>query len=321
MSLDGILFFCIFNFAEFDFCEIKCYVLCNSSCEVGGLKLIKSNLEAIPLINKFGQWLMKQGKLDNTIKTYKTVLIKFHEWLLRKGGNLSKLTKDDVQTYMSYLESENKSPSTIEKVFVAISVFARFLQKPEIVQNIQRKQNQKNKQVAPESLEASERDRLLHEVKQDGNLRDIAIVYTLLHTGIRVSEICALNRSDVEINENNGSLVVLDDKGNKKRVVPLSKEVRHHLKEYIDSLNDTHDALFISSFNKRISTRAIQYMLKKYNVNPHKLRHTFCSELVQKGIDITTVAELAGHSDVNITKRYSKFSVNDLEDAINRTFV
>jgi integrase/recombinase XerD len=283
--------------------------------------LKKSNLEVISLINKFSQWLMEQGKSDSTIKTYRTVLTKFHEWLLRKGGNLGELTKDDVQTYMIYLESENKSPSTIEKIFVAINVFARFLEKPEIVQNIQRKQHQKNKKVAPETLEASERDRLLHEVKQDGNLRDIAIVYTLLHTGLRVSEICALNRSDVEINEHNGSLVVLDGKGNKKRVVPLSKEVRYHLKEYIDSLNSTHDALFVSNFNKRMSTRAVQYMLKKYNVNPHKLRHTFCRELVQKGIDIRTVAELAGHSDVNITKRYSKPSAADLEDAINRTFV
>ena len=289
--------------------------------EIGGLKLTKSNLEAIPLIDKFSQWLTEEGKSDSTIETYRMVLTKFHEWLLRRDGKLGQLTKNDIQAYMIYLESENKSASTIEKIFVTISVFTRFLGKTEIVEGIQRKQKQKSKQIAPESLEVNERDNLLHEVKQDGNLRDIAIVYTLLHTGIRVSELCALNRSDVKINEHNGLVVILDAKGNKKRVVPLSKEVRYHLKKYIDSLNSTYEALFISNFNKRISTRSVQYMLKKYNVNPHKLRHTFCKELVQEGINIAAVAELAGHSDVNITRRYSNLSVTDLEDAINRTFV
>lgn len=289
--------------------------------ESRGLKLTKSNLEAIPLIDKFSQWLIEQEKSDSTVETYKLVLTKFHEWLLKRGVKLGQLTKSDIQAYMIYLESENKSTSTIEKTFVTISVFTRFLGKSEVVEGIKRKQNQKSKQITPESLEVDERERLLHEVKQDGNLRDIAIVYTLLHTGIRVSEICALNRSDLEINEHNGLLVILDAKGNKKRVVPLSKEVRYHLKKYIDSLNSAHDALFISNFNKRISTRAVQYMLKKYNVNPHKLRHTFCKELVQEGINIATVAELAGHSDVNITRRYSSLSVTDLENAINNTFV
>ena len=289
--------------------------------EIGGLKLTKSNLEAIPLIDKFSQWLTEEGKSDSTIETYRMVLTKFHEWLLRRDGKLGQLTKNDIQAYMIYLESENKSASTIEKIFVTISVFTRFLGKTEIVEGVQRKQKQKSKQITPESLEVNKRDNLLHEVKQDGNLRDIAIVYTLLHTGIRVSELCALNRSDVKINEHNGLVVILDAKGNKKRVVPLSKEVRYHLKKYIDSLNSTYEALFISNFNKRISTRAVQYMLKKYNVNPHKLRHTFCKELVQEGINIAAVAELAGHSDVNITRRYSSLSVTDLEDAINRTFV
>lgn len=289
--------------------------------ESRGLKLTKSNLEAIPLIDKFSRWLIEQGKSDGTVETYKLVLTKFHEWLLRRDVKLGQLTKNDIQAYMIYLESEKKSASTIEKIFVTINVFTRFLGKSEVIEGIKRKQNQKNKQIVPESLKVNERDCLLHEVKQDGNLRDIAIVYTLLHTGIRVSEICSLNRSDVEINEHNGSLIILDAKGNKKRVVPLSKEVRYHLKKYIESLNSTYDALFISNFNKRISKRTVQYMLKKYNVNPHKLRHTFCKELVQKGINIATVAELAGHSDVNITRRYSSLSTIDLEDAINNTFV
>jgi len=168
----------------------------------------KNSLEVIPLIDDFSQWLIESGKSDNTIKTYRAVLNQFHEWLLSEGRHLDQVTKNNVQTYMINLESNNKSASTIEKAFVTISVFARFLEKPEIVQNIERKRKEKNNEVVPQSLEASELDRLLSEVKQQGNLRDIAIVYTLLHTGIRVSEICALNLKDVEINKSDGFLII-----------------------------------------------------------------------------------------------------------------
>nr|WP_199866431.1 tyrosine-type recombinase/integrase [Priestia megaterium] len=273
------------------------------------------------MIDDFSQWLIESGKSDNTIKTYRAVLNQFHEWLLSEGRHLDQVTKNNVQTYMINLESNNKSASTIEKAFVTISVFARFLEKPEIVQNIERKRKEKNNEVVPQSLEASELDRLLSEVKQQGNLRDIAIVYTLLHTGVRVSEICALNHKDVEINKSDGFLIIRNAKGCKKRFVPLSTEARNSLKKYIDSLDSNHEALFVSNFDRRMSPRTVQYMLKKYNVNPHKLRHTFCHELVKKGIDIATVAELAGHSDVNVTKRYLKSSTSDLENAITQTFL
>jgi site-specific recombinase XerD len=61
-------------------------------------------------------------------------------------------------------------------------------------------------------------------------------------------------------------------------------------------------------------------MLKKYNVTPHKLRHTFCNQLVQKGIDIAVVAELAGHLDINVTKKYLKSPVQNLDSAIKQAF-
>ena len=68
--------------------------------------MTKSNLEAIPLIDKFSQWLIEQEKSDSTVETYKLVLTKFHEWLLRRGVKLGQLTKNDIQAYMIYLESD-----------------------------------------------------------------------------------------------------------------------------------------------------------------------------------------------------------------------
>ena len=68
------------------------------------------------------------------------------------------------------------------------------------------------------------------------------------------------------------------------------------------------------------SIRSVQRVFKKYGTHPHQLRHTYCRALVNVGIDIATVADLAGHSDINITRRYSKPTVFELEEAIEKAF-
>jgi integrase/recombinase XerD len=114
--------------------------------------LKKNKLEVIPLIDDFSQWLAEADKSDNTIKTYRAVLNQFHEWLLSEGMDLNHLKKKDVQQYITYLESQNKSLATVEKAFATISMFARFLKKLDVVQDIKRKQKDKKNQEAPDSL-------------------------------------------------------------------------------------------------------------------------------------------------------------------------
>ncbi len=271
------------------------------------------------LFDEFSKWQKEQGKADGTIKTYQGVLEKFQSWLTTKNIGIDEISKNDVQSYMDYLEYQQKSTGTIEKYLAAISVFSRFLGRSQIVLDIQRKEKIKDNEV-PETLNESEEKQLLLEVEADENLRNIAIVYTLLYTGIRLSELCELNHDDIILTDKKRTLFVKDQNGGIGRTIPLSKVVCKHLKNYTDSLDTSREALFVSSVNKRISTRAVQYMLQKYDVNPHKLRHTFCKRLINKGIDIRTVAQLAGHKDVNVTKRYAIDSEPNLEHAIDQAF-
>lgn len=271
------------------------------------------------LIDHFSEWQKEQGKADSTIKTYVGVLEKFKLWLNKSNKGFDQISKNDVQLYMDYLEAQQKNAGTIEKYLAAISVFSRFIGKSEIILDIQCKEKFKENEV-PESLEKHEEKLLLRAVKSDQNLRNIAIVYTLLYTGIRISELCALNVSDIKIDNDQKTLLIKDKIGKIERLIPLSQEASTHLKNYIDSLDKIQDALFISNVNKRISTRAVQYMLQKYDVHPHKLRHTFCQKLIDNGIDIHTVAKLAGHKDVNVTKRYANNLEANLEFAIDKAF-
>ncbi|MFL6407996.1 MAG: tyrosine-type recombinase/integrase [Nitrososphaeraceae archaeon] len=276
----------------------------------------KNSNEAIPLIINFCHWLKQQKKSPSTISTYKRELEKYQEWLRKKNCDINHLTKGDIQSYILFLEQQQKSLATIDKTIGSIRTFAKFLEKPELTFGIITKPVEKNDHI--ETLSANEYSLLLNKVKEDGELRNIAIVYVLLHTGIRVSELCRLNRSDVDFIKN--ELIV--QKNGQERLIPLSTDTRVHLQNYLQS-HTSKDAIFITNAGDRITERAVQYMLKKYHVNPNKLRHTFCQKLVDSNIDIEIVSRLAGHRDLNVTKRYvkSKMNKHKLEEVLNNVFI
>ncbi|WP_458414458.1 tyrosine-type recombinase/integrase [Schinkia sp. CFF1] len=258
------------------------------------------------LIELFEEWLLHQEKSPNTINTYKSAIQKFSDWLKETDRNLQELTHRDIQDYMNELEEEGKSAATIDKVYATIRVFAQFLDHPGIVDNIKRKEKEKNiYQTIPEFLQEDEKSKLLKDVEKDKDVRNTAIVYMLLYTGIRLSELCNLDRKDIEISGQVGTVTVNNPLIEKKRTVPIPKDALRILKGYLETLPENYQGpLFISKQNNRLTTRSIQYMLEKYNISPHKLRHTFCKDLIEKGLDIAVVAQLAGHNDINITKRY-----------------
>ncbi|MGC7873716.1 tyrosine-type recombinase/integrase [Desulfosporosinus sp. SYSU MS00001] len=274
----------------------------------------------VKVIDEFLVHILDKGKSQLTAKNYKHSLEMFNHWLIDNDGDLAKLTRVDVQLFIQYLEAKGNSASTINNRFAAISQFARFIGSPNIIENIKVPQVRQARNIAPESLERTERNTLLREVERNNNPRDIAIVNLLIRTGIRVSELVALNRSDVVIGDRSGSITVRNGKGNVSRRVPLSNEARLYLTKYLETRDDIDIELFLSNYRQRISVRAVQHMLSNYGIHPHALRHTFCKELVSKGIDISTVADLAGHADINVTRRYSKPTEKDLEEAIDKAF-
>ncbi|WP_102347504.1 tyrosine-type recombinase/integrase [Bacillus sp. Marseille-P3661] len=256
-------------------------------------------------INSFEKWLHKHEKSINTIKTYKSVLKKFNVWLEENGRNLMDVQQQDIQQYMDTLELQGKSATTIDKIYASIRVFAYFLNKPELVEAIKVKEKEKNiYQTVPEFLNEEERASLLNEVEEDKDLRNIAIVHMLLYTGIRISELCNLNVEDLNISGQKGTVTIKAIKDDRERIIPIPQVALLHIRRYVETVKDQQGPLFMSKQNSRITIRSVQYMLEKYNINPHKLRHTFCRDLIEKGLDISVVAQLAGHKDLNITKRY-----------------
>lgn len=152
------------------------------------------------------------------------------------------------------------------------------------------------------------------KIIQHTRLRDYAILYLLLNTGLRVSECVALDINDLNFKEN--SLLVVR-KGKKEQLIYYNDEVQLALLDYIENerpnyASDDEPALFLSTQRRRMGVRAIQKMVKKYaeeigtnkNITPHKMRSTYGTALYNQTGDIRLVADVLGHSNVNTTVKH-----------------
>lgn len=153
-------------------------------------------------------------------------------------------------------------------------------------------------------------------------LRDKAIIYLFLGTGLRVSELCAINCSDISFNLGYINVIRKEDRDEDKTTdrVYLSDDVESALLEYLNSARDVlspntdnYDALFISSRHSRITPRAVELLVKKYanralgtknDVHPHTLRATFGTEYYQQFKDISATSAAMNHAGIEITAAY-----------------
>jgi site-specific recombinase XerD len=165
------------------------------------------------------------------------------------------------------------------------------------------------------------------------NLRDKAILTTLFSTGMRVSELCSMNRDEIDLNR--GELSIRG-KGGKIRVVFLSDDSRKNIRDYVAKRSDADEALFIripksltfsKDSNLRLTPRSVQRIIKKYSVlagivgkkiSPHTLRHSFATDLLQNGADIRSVQAMLGHSSVTTTQIYTHVTDKQLREVHER---
>lgn len=180
-----------------------------------------------------------------------------------------------------------------------------------------------------EFMEADELSRLLDAPK--GNtlekLRDKAILELLFSTGLRVSELAALDRDSIDFNKDEFSV---RGKGDKIRMVFLSPVAKEALKKYLDKRKGIDEALFTrvkgadqkKSENLRLAVRSVERLVKKYaaaagitkKVTPHSLRHIFATDLLQGGADLRSVQMLLGHAQITTTQIYTHFTDKTLGD-------
>nr|WP_243137306.1 tyrosine-type recombinase/integrase [Desulfofundulus thermobenzoicus] len=270
----------------------------------------------------------------SSIRVYLGDARRFCEWIARKYGsfNAQGVSPLDIIEYRAYLQERGgrkgsgAAPATVNKVLVSLKVFFDWLKKQGEIRDNPAEDIKQVALAAPPSpkwLNRSEQAALIHAVREGGNSRDEAIIGLMLHAGLRVSEVCGLKREDIKISDRSG-FVAITGKGNKYREVPLNKTIRKTLARWLEE--NPRGPLFPNRQGKAITTRSVHKLVAEYayraklkNVTPHTLRHTFCKNLIDMKVPIDQVAMLAGHSSLDITKRYTVPSREDLQEAVDRT--
>lgn len=285
-----------------------------------------------PDIDAFLADLQREDVAASTAETYGLDLRGFARWFrttLGESFTARAVTPTDVRDYRAYLRTlERRQAATVNRKLAALRRFFLWAQATGRVTEVATAgvKGTPTPPRTPKSLLKREADRLIRAAEQDGNKRNLAVVLTLRHTGLRVGELCALRLGDLSISERKGSLLVRSGKGDKDRRLPLNNDVRQALSAYLAVRpQTTDDHVFIGQRGQPLQPQAVQLIVRKYarragltGVTPHILRHSFAKHVLDAGEDLATVSRLLGHERLETTAIYTQPTARDLEDAVRR---
>jgi integrase/recombinase XerC len=263
----------------------------------------------------------------HTISGYKRDLTKLSGYLLNIDiEDWQSVNEHELRTFVNSERRRGLSPRSIQRVLSTSRSFFEYLLVEGIIklspaQNIN---SPKSAQLLPKAMDADLVQRLL-DFKPNGliEVRDKAIAELLYSSGLRLSEVCMLDVQDLELKER---VCRVTGKGNKMRVVPVGKKAIQairdwliHRKELKNSKSSSSEAMFLNNKGKRISARSIQLRLEKLcaqrglpGINPHMLRHSFASHVLESSGDLRAVQEMLGHADIATTQIYTKLDFQHL---------
>ena len=263
-----------------------------------------------------------EGLSDLTLDGYQLELRIFAEHIQKP---IDQITTVDIREYLSRFE-QLKMSSVSKKLSVLKSFFG-WLADEEIVAKdpARRIKPPKKEQRMPKALTIEELEMIREACITP---RERALIEVFYATGGRLSEIQALNKSDIDYQAMSARVI---GKGNKEREVYLSYKALYHLKKYVMVRLDDDSALFITERRpyRRVSNRAIQREIKKIadrsgvekNVHPHTMRHTFATLTLNNGADLSSVQALLGHSDPATTQVYAQVNEAKKREAYRKHLV
>lgn len=243
------------------------------------------------------------------------------------------LSPGHVWNYRVFLSRRSIRPlkrSTQNYYLIALRSLLNYFTERDILslpsEKIKLAKDKEAKQVRFLSLEHLKKLFLAPEITSIQGLRDRAILETFFSTGLRISELVALDRDQIKIgNKTDEFELSITGKGGRTRTVYFSSRALEWLEKYLKARRDTEDALFVSHISKscsRISPRSIQKMIKRYAIKagiplfttPHVMRHTFATDLLAQGVDLRTIQEFLGHKSITATQIYAHVTNKQLKE-------
>lgn len=273
------------------------------------------------LINDFEQWLFEEGRATKTIESYVGDVMGFQKYLVEKAAiEQQPLSRFSFVRYKQHLLDKQFAISTINKKINSLKVYNDFLQKKGIVNESYIQLKRDNVQIAAGSehvvtaLSEQEVEKLLFYLEDDTKVsqRNKLIAYLLLYTGVRVTELVNIKLADID---SLTATLTVHGKGGKVREISLRQDVLQLIKQYqqgerMKSPFYESEYLLVSQRASKMHRDAVRNWLANISkglgmkLHPHLFRHTFATRLLRKGVDLTTVSKLTGHSTVNMTAKF-----------------
>ena len=243
-----------------------------------------------------------------------------------------------VRRFLAHLDSFSYSPATTARKIATLRSFYKWLLRQERISTNPMLLIRTPKQTKrlPKAINVDHVDKLLSMPDNHDTLgaRDRAILETLYSTGVRVSELVDLNRSDLDLQ---GQTLHIRGKGKRERIVPLGSHAMAAIRHYMtllepdprfralrdQSRSEPTVPLFVNKNGGRLSSRSVRRKLDKYllqagldpSISPHTLRHSFATHLLDNGADLRSVQELLGHQSLSTTQIYTHLSSMRLRNA------
>ena len=282
------------------------------------------------------------GASPHTRKAYESDLRQFVTWAER-GGAAAPETVDHLvlRRYLAYLTTRGMARTTIARKAAALRAFFGWLRRRGVVaadptRNLRAPKGDRRLPKVPKAAEvAILLDQAPVPVEDDDAvalavaLRDAALLELLYGAGLRISELCGLGPSDVDLR---GGLVTVLGKRSKIRRVPLGEVAIAAIRTYLDGgrtiltgAASPADALFLNRRGRRLTPRDARRILERRlladgrAISPHTLRHAYATHLLEGGADLRAVQELLGHADVATTQLYTHLTKDRLRAVYDAT--
>ncbi|PWI48275.1 site-specific tyrosine recombinase XerD [Candidatus Heimdallarchaeota archaeon B3_Heim] len=280
---------------------------------------MSSNYQTM-LIDDYLVWLeVEKGYSSKTIREYSYDLQMFNNF--NNERSIEMRTTTDLRRFFLHLKREKKySPRSLHRKICSLKSFYKFLKKEAFIsanpaENIE---SPKIPKSLPKIISVEDTLQLLNT---PDNVRDRTILFLLYGTGMRVSELSNLDLDCIDLG--NRMIRIIGGKGNKDRMIPLPDVLIPIIEEHLENRrrNTSSSALILNRSGKRLTSRSIQRMVKKYReeanfhdkkLTPHTLRHAFATHLLANSVDIRVIQELLGHASLSTTQLYTHVSLEHL---------
>lgn len=272
----------------------------------------------------------EKGLSQNTLESYQRDLLQFFEFIEKQGiESADQIKKVHISMYMNDLKGQSFASSTLTRKLVSLRSFFHYMVKESLLEQDPTlyMESPKLEKKVPQVLTVKQVECLLSapDISSPPGMRDKAMLELLYATGMKVSELMALNLDDV--NPDMKFLRCTSSSG-KERVLPISSISADVVGTYMSQMRpklareQQEKALFLNNLGTRLTRQGFWKILKKYaaeagingDITPHTLRHSFAAHLLEDGADIRSVQEMMGHSDISTTQIYGALSKKAMKD-------